>query len=76
LEEHESIQHLKYQYKTYQPEQCLCKVEFDTKYHRNNHISKSLKSDVKIDTSKLLLNAVCNENVINQIVCNLIKKDK
>lgn len=64
----------KYQFQTYQPEQSLCKLDFDTKHHRNNHTCSSLKSDVNIDLSNRLLNAICNENVINQIVNNLIEK--
>ncbi|VVC24789.1 Hypothetical protein CINCED_3A000347 [Cinara cedri] len=69
---------LKCQFKMCQPEQSLCKVQFDTKHHRNNHTSSLLESnDTNIeDSHKLLLDALCNENVINQIVCNLINKDQ
>lgn len=66
---------IKYQYKTYEPEQCLSKVELDTKYHRHNFHSCSSKSDLNNDFSHRLLDSLCNENVINQIVNNLIKKD-
>lgn len=65
----------KYQFQTYQPEQSLCKLDFDTKHHRNNHTCSSSKSDVEIDFGNRLLDAFCNENVINQIVNNLMKKD-
>jgi len=66
---------MKYQYKTYEPEQCLSKVELDTEYHRHNHTSSSSKSDLNTDISHRLLDSLCNENVINQIVSNLIKID-
>lgn len=67
---------LKCQFKTYEAEQSLCKVKFDTKHHRNNHTSSFLKSDdINNDAShKLLLDAFCNENVIKQIINNLIDK--
>lgn len=62
-----------YQYKIHKAEQSLCNVELDAKHHRNNHTTNSSKSDT--NASHLLLDAFCNENVINQIVSNLIKKD-
>lgn len=62
----------KYQFKTYQPEQSLCEVKYDSKYHRIHHSLNSSKVDVNIDFSQKLLNAFCNETVINQIVQNLI----
>lgn len=66
---------MKYQYKTYEPEQCLSKIELDTKYHRLNHTSNSLKSNLSTDISHRLLDSLCNENVINQIVNNLLKAE-
>lgn len=73
--EPDSTSPMKYQYKTYEPEQCLSNVEFDTKYHRHNYTSSSLKLDLNTDISHRLLDSLCNENVINQIVSNLIKID-
>lgn len=68
--------HMKYQYKTYYPEKLLCKLVFDTNYHKNNHSTNFSIPDVKTDISYQLLDALCNENVIDQIVNNLIKTDK
>jgi len=64
---------MKYQYRIYEPEQCLSKLELDTTYHRHNHTSSSSKSDLNIDITHKLLDSLCNENVINLIVSNLIK---
>ncbi|XP_022174308.1 HSPB1-associated protein 1 isoform X1 [Myzus persicae] len=66
---------IKYQYKVYEPDQCLSKVELDTTYHRHNHTSSSLKSDLNTDITHRLLDSLCDENVINQIVSNLIEID-
>jgi len=50
-------------------------VEFDTKYHRHNHTPSSLKPDLNTDISHRLLDSLCNDTVINQIVNSLINKD-
>lgn len=72
----DSTSSIKYHYKSYQPEHSLCKLEFDTKYHKNNHLPISLKPDLNIDISHQLIDVLCNENVINLIVNNLIKKNE
>uniref|UniRef100_A0A2S2NH44 HSPB1-associated protein 1 n=1 Tax=Schizaphis graminum TaxID=13262 RepID=A0A2S2NH44_SCHGA len=74
-EEPDSTSLIKYQYKTYEPDQCLSKVEFDTKYHRHNHTISSLKPNLNTDISYRLLDSLCNDTVINQIVNSLIKED-
>ncbi|KAF0749530.1 HSPB1-associated protein 1, partial [Aphis craccivora] len=74
-EEPNSTLLIKYQYKTYEPDQCLSNVELDTKYHRHNHTPSSLKPDLNTDISHRLLDSLCSDTVINEIVNSLIKKD-
>lgn len=62
-------------FKTYQPEQFLYKVEFDTTHHRKHHKLSSSNPNINDDISHKLLDAICNENVINLIVSNLINNN-
>jgi recombinational DNA repair protein RecR len=57
------------------PDQHLYRGEFDTVYHRIHHSLTPLSSMSNTDISFKLLDAFCSENVVNEIVKNLLKKD-
>lgn len=64
---------LKHLYKVYEPEQSLCDIKFDTKYHKHNHKTDTSNSDTHVGISQQLLDAFCNDNVVSQIVDNLFE---
>lgn len=57
------------------PDQYLYRGEFDTVHHRIHHPLTPLNSTNNTDISFQLLDAFCNENVVNEIVKNLLKED-